>query len=174
MKKFSSVFGIIAVILIFSLFAIGSGSDKASVSSDSASDNNKTTTQKADEPVKVKVGETLTTNTLKITYKSSADDKGAQYFPAASGNKIIKLTFEIENISSTDQIVSVYDFKCYSDDVASSAYYYGDGGLSTTTLSAGRKATGNVYFEVPQNANSIDVEYETNYWSGNKAIFVVK
>lgn len=174
MKKFSSVFGIIAVILIFSLFAIGSGSDKASVSSDSASDNNKTTTQKAEEPVKVKVGETLTTNTLKITYKSSADDKGAQYFPAASGNKIIKLTFEIENISSTDQIVSVYDFKCYSDDVASSAYYYGDNGLSTTTLSAGRKATGNVYFEVPQNANSIDVEYETNYWSGNKAIFVVK
>lgn len=174
MKKFSSVFGIIAVILIFSLFAIGSGSDKASVSADSASDNNKTTTQKADEPVKVKVGETLTTNTLKITYKSSADDKGAEYFPAASGNKIIKLTFEIENISSTDQIVSVYDFKCYSDDVASSAYYYGDDGLSTTTLSAGRKATGNVYFEVPQNANSIDVEYETNYWSGNKAIFVVK
>ena len=174
MKKFSSVFGIIAVILIFSLFAIGSGSDKASVSSDSASDNNKTTTQKAEEPVKVKVGETLTTNTLKITYKSSADDKGAQYFPAASGNKIIKLTFEIENISSTDQIVSVYDFKCYSDDVASSAYYYGDNGLSTTTLSSGRKATGNVYFEVPQNANSIDVEYETNYWSGNKAIFVVK
>lgn len=174
MKKFSSVFGIIAVILIFSLFAIGSGSDKASVSADSASDNSKTTTQKADEPVKVKVGETLTTNTLKITYKSSADDKGAQYFPAASGNKIIKLTFEIENISSTDQIVSVYDFKCYSDDVASSAYYYGDNGLSTTTLSSGRKATGNVYFEVPQNANSIDVEYETNYWSGNKAIFVVK
>lgn len=174
MKKFSPVFGIIAVILIFSLFAIGSGSDKASVSSDSASDNSKTTTQKADEPVKVKVGETLTTNTLKITYKSSADDKGAEYFPAASGNKIIKLTFEIENISSTDQMVSVYDFKCYSDDVASSAYYYGDNGLSTTTLSSGRKATGNVYFEVPQNANSIDVEYETNYWSGNKAIFVVK
>mgnify|MGYP000727719834 FL=1 len=174
MKKFSPVFGIIAVILIFSLFAIGSGSDKASVSSDSASDNSKTTTQKADEPVKVKVGETLTTNTLKITYNSSADDKGAEYFPAASGNKIIKLTFEIENISSTDQIVSVYDFKCYSDDVASSAYYYGDNGLSTTTLSSGRKATGNVYFEVPQNANSIDVEYETNYWSGNKAIFVVK
>lgn len=174
MKKFSPVFGIIAVILIFSLFAIGSGSDKASVSSDSASDNSKTTTQKAEEPVKVKVGETLTTNTLKITYKSSADDKGAQYFPAASGNKIIKLTFEIENISSTDQIVSVYDFKCYSDDVASSAYNYGDNGLSTTTLSSGRKATGNVYFEVPQNANSIDVEYETNYWNGNKAIFVVK
>ena len=124
MKKFSSVFGIIAVILIFSLFAIGSGSDKASVSSDSASDNSKTTTQKADEPVKVKVGETLTTNTLKITYKSSADDKGSEYFPAASGNKIIKLTFEIENISSTDQIVSVYDFKCYSDDVASSCLLY--------------------------------------------------
>ena len=26
--------------------------------------------------------------------------------------RAIKLTFEIENISSTDQIVSVYDFKC--------------------------------------------------------------
>lgn len=124
----------------------------------------------------MEVGETLTTNTLKITYKSSADDKGAQYFPAASGNKIIKLTFEIENISSSDRLVSASDFKCYADDTAMSDYYsfsFNDY-LSTTTLSAGRKATGSVYFEVPQNANSIDVEYETNYWSGNKAIFVVK
>ena len=45
---------------------------------------------------------------------------------------------------------------------------------TATTDYSGRKATGSVYFEVPQNANSIDVEYETNYWSGNKAIFVVK
>ena len=50
MKKFSSVFGIIAVILIFSLFAIGSGSDKASVSSDSAS-GSKPETQKATEQI---------------------------------------------------------------------------------------------------------------------------
>ncbi len=123
----------------------------------------------------MEVGETLTTNTLKITYKSSADDKGAQYFPAASGNKIIKLTFEIENISSSDRLVGSYDFKCYADDVATSEYYYSvNDYLSTTTLSPGRKATGSIYFEVPKNANSIDVEYETNYWSGNKAIFVVK
>ena len=175
MKKFSSVFGIIAVILIFSLFAIGSGSDKASVSSDSASDNNKTTTQKAEEPVKVKVGETLTTDALKITYKSCSDYKGVDYAPPAGGNKIIKLTFEIENISSSDRLVGSYDFKCYADDVATSEYYYSvNDYLSTTTLSPGRKATGSIYFEVPKNANSIDVEYETNYWSGNKAIFVVK
>ncbi len=176
MKKFSSVFGIIAVILIFSLFAIGSGSDKASVSSDNASDNNKTTTQKAEEPVKVKVGETLTTDTLKITYKSCSDSKEKEYAPPASGNKVIKLTFEIENISSSDRLVSASDFKCYADDTAMSDYYsfsFNDY-LSTTTISAGRKATGSIYFEVPKNANSIDVEYETNYWSGNKAIFVVK
>lgn len=90
--------------------------------------------------------------------------------------RAIKLTFEIENISSSDRLVSASDFKCYADDTAMSDYYsfsFNDY-LSTTTISAGRKATGNVYFEVPQNANSIDVEYETNYWSGNKAIFVVK
>lgn len=90
--------------------------------------------------------------------------------------RAIKLTFEIENISSSDRLVSASDFKCYADDTAMSDYYsfsFNDY-LSTTTISAGRKATGSVYFEVPKNANSIDVEYETNYWSGNKAIFVVK
>lgn len=42
------------------------------------------------------------------------------------------------------------------------------------TLSAGKKTKGSVFFEVPKDAKNITVEYETNFWTENKIIFVVK
>ena len=62
---------------------------------------------------------------------------------------------------------------CYADDVAAEQYYYADDQLSAT-ISSGRKTNGYVYFEVPKDAQNIEVEYETDFWSGNKAIFVVQ
>ena len=34
--------------------------------------------------------------------------------------------------------------------------------------------SGYMYFEVPKDAEKIEVEYETDYWTSNKAIFVVE
>ena len=53
------------------------------------------------------------------------------------------------------------------------AYYGADEELSAT-LSAGRTTSGKVYFEVPKDAESIEFEYEMDFWDSKKAIFVVK
>lgn len=33
---------------------------------------------------------------------------------------------------------------------------------------------GAVYFEIPQNAQSIELNYKTDLWSGGKVVFIVK
>lgn len=44
----------------------------------------------------------------------------------------------------------------------------------SATLSTGRSGNCNVYFEVPEDAEKIEIEYEVNFWSGKKAIFLVE
>ncbi len=52
--------------------------------------------------------------------------------------------------------------------------YTGDDILSFGSLSSGRKISGYVYYEVPVNATSIEVEYETSFWTNKKAYFIVQ
>lgn len=171
MKKICSVLLAILILGVFTCFALGSGSDNASVSSD---DGVSAAASQNEQALTANVGDTLTTETLKITYTACEDFTGySQYAAPKSGNKIVRLSFSVENIGSSDRFISYMDFKCYADDVAAEGYYYADDDLSAT-ISSGRKTTGCVYFEVPKDAQSIEVEYETDFWSGNKAIFVVK
>ncbi len=171
MKKICSVFLAIFVLGVFTCFALGSGEDNSSVSSGEV--ENTSATQSA-QALTANVGDTLTTETLKITYVACEDFTGYnQYAAPKNGNKIIRLSFNVENIGSSDRFTSYLDFTCYADDVAAEAYYYADDQLSAT-ISSGRKTNGYVYFEVPKDAQSIEVEYETDFWSGNKAIFVVQ
>ena len=61
---------------------------------------------------------------------------------------------------------------CYADGLNCKAVYYRDDELSAT-LSAGRKAKGTVTFEVPIDAEVIEVEYLSNYWTSNRVVFTV-
>lgn len=169
MKKFLSVIMAIMIISVFVVFALGSGDKTTSVSSESATQS----TTQGIKKVTINPSETLTTDDLKITYSECSVYTGYnQYAAPKAGNVIIKLTFNVENSGSTDRFISAYDFKCYADDAAASDYIYGDNILSAT-VSPGRKASGSIYFEVPKAAANVEIEYETNYWTNNKAIFVV-
>lgn len=42
------------------------------------------------------------------------------------------------------------------------------------TLSPGKKVFGAVYYEVPKKSKKITLEFETNFWSQDKIIFVAK
>lgn len=95
-----------------------------------------------------------------------------QYSAPKSGNKIIKLWFDVENNASADRYINFYDFNCYADGSAAEAYYSVVDDISLT-LSQGRKGSGAVYFEVPVDAQNIEVEYEINIWNNTKAVFVV-
>ena len=79
----------------------------------------------------------------------------------------------MKNNGSTDFYISSFEFNCYADDAAAEEYYVADDIISAT-LSGGRSTSGYVYFEVPKDAEYIEVEYETNFWTSKKAIFVVE
>ena len=174
MKKILSVLLAVIVLATFAFFAVGSSDDSsASVSQgEGVTDGNKTEESK---PLTVKVGDVLTTDSLKITYA----DCGVytdynEYMGPEKGNKIVYLKLEAENIGSTDTYLSMFEFSCYADDVAMDEYIYGDNLFSSDAISSGRKMSGYMYFEVPKDAEKIEVEYETDYWTSNKAIFVVE
>lgn len=122
------------------------------------------------------VGEVLETKNLKISYqRAEGFTNFDEYFPPADGKRIVRAYFVIENVGSTDQFVSFYDFDCYADGSSAEEYIWNeDDILNTVTISPGRKTEGYVYYEVPINAESIELEYETSFWTSEKAIFIVK
>ena len=123
-------------------------------------------------------GTAVETNVLRLQYESCETDWTGYntYLAPEKGHKIVRAYFSFENISDRDQSVGSAYFSCYADDAQCDAYYFsGDGNLtSIATLSPGRTASGYVYFEVPQNASSIELEYETSFWSQDKLIFTVE
>lgn len=172
MKKFLSILLALTVLCAFAAFALGSSDDSSASVSSGDGTTNSTTTQ--NKNVTVNKGDVLTTSNLEITYNECGEYKGySQYFAPESGNKIIYIEITAKCISDSDAYITMYDFECYADDVSAEQYFGADDDISAT-LSSGRSATGRVYFEVPKDAENIEIEYETDFWDDQKAIFVVK
>lgn len=171
MKKIIALLLTVIILATFALFAVGSSDDTTTVSGDT--DESTTAATAEEKDLTVNEGEVLTAGNLKITYVSSGEYKGySQYFPPKDGYKFIYIDLKAENTGETDVIISTFEFNCYADDVAMEAHYEEDD--ISATLSKGRSTTGKVYFEVPINAEKIEIEYETDFWADEKAVFVVK
>lgn len=120
-------------------------------------------------------GDVLETKYVKLAYRACGEyTEENQYMGPGEGNKLIYFDFEFENVGNADASVGTFDFHCYADGYAAKDYLYtGDNGLTAiTTLSPGRKTGGIVVYEVPQDAQKIELEYETSFWTQEKAIFV--
>ena len=191
---------VVAVIAVIGIFSGGDDTDSGSsdnittsqsadADSNDIADTNDTadtttkapaTTTKAPETTKSDnnryyVGDTIDANKLKIKFTSADVWYGYnQYLGPEAGNKIVRIKIDVTNDKTTDAYISMFEFTCYADNQVAGEYIYGDESFSTVTLSSGRSASGYIYFEVPEDAESIEVEYETNYWTGNKAILVVE
>lgn len=121
------------------------------------------------------VGDILETKRVKLSYLSCGEYTDDNMFvEAGAGNKFVYFEFEFENIGDVDVSVGSFDFDCYADgyDAKSTMSTADNAMISITTLSPGRKTNGIVVFEVPQSAGTIEVEYETSYWTQDKAIFI--
>lgn len=121
------------------------------------------------------VGDVLETKRVKLSYLSCGEYEDKNMFiEAGEGNKLVYLEFEFENIGDTDTSVGYFDFDCYADGYeAKASMCTADNAMSSiTTLSPGRKTNGIVVFEIPQGAEKVEVEYETSYWTQDKAIFI--
>lgn len=118
------------------------------------------------------VGDVIETKNLKITYlKAEEYVSDNMFMQPADGNKYIYIELEVENLSDSDQMISSFSFECYADGSNCSGFYGLDDSLSAT-LSSGRKAKGTVAFEVPQDAKTIEIEFEDNFWTQNKIVFL--
>lgn len=119
------------------------------------------------------VGDVVESSKLRITYLSCGEYESDNMFVTpADGYHFISCEFEFENVGTSDEHISSLSFDCYADGLACTGTYIRDNDLSAT-LSAGRKTSGTVTFEVPIDAEVIEVEYLSNYWTSNRVVFAV-
>lgn len=129
-------------------------------------------------PAGYRPGDSFENNGLTITYQECDSNWTgySQYLGPSSGNKIVRAYFVFENTGNSDQSCGSWEFDCYADGTACQAFYFsGDDDLpGYNTISAGRNMKGYVYFEVPEGAEVIELEYELSVWTQEKAIFIVE
>lgn len=169
------ILSVVAVIfIVFWIFVLGNSTENNNVAN---SVTNNVTNNVANEKTKssYKIGESFKNNNIKIIFLSVDQDfKGYnKYSKVKEGYKVIKATFEFENIGTTDKLASSFDFNCYADNSSCDKFYGVDDSFSST-LSLSKKASGNVYFEVPIEAQKITIEYSVNTWTSENIEFIVK
>ena len=133
-----------------------------------------------DRNYKYGVGETAERNGISITLLGYRESFGNNAVSPKSGNEFVFPLFEIVNNSNNDFTVNgESSFKAYSDDylfdVSSSAAMALDGDNALDgTIGSGRKIRGYVAFEVPDNRDTLEVEFSPTFWGRNKFTFVVE
>lgn len=122
------------------------------------------------------VGDIVETDDLKITFVSAGQyQEENEFLQPQEGNEYWRFEFQFENISDSDQAVSsMMDWTCYADNSKVDQTWIGDDNGLDATLSSGRTTQGAVFFEVPVDAESIELEYDINFWQSDKIIFVGK
>ena len=173
-------FWVVVIIVGISVASAGGGDDNKTSDNNTSivnpttdSDTSKETTETNEDNTYV-VGEVINANGLKLSYISAEKWEGYnQYLAPDDGYMYIRLKISAENTSSSDRYISSFEFDCYADGKKVDAYYAGDNVLTGGTLSSGRATDGYIYFTVPTNAASIEVEYETSFWTDKKAILLV-
>ena len=122
------------------------------------------------------VGDVVETENFKITFVSAGVyESDNEFLQPKDGYEYWKFELKFENISDTDQAVSsMMDWECYADNSKVDQSWIGDDSGLDATLSTGRETQGTIYFEVPQDAQSVELEYDVNFWQSDKIIFVGK
>lgn len=154
--------------LIF-LLSMFSGND----SSDNKIDQKEKTP--LEEKGYIEAGESFTVDNLKITFEESSTDfkdyeDEYEIKSPSDGMKYIMASFTYENIGSDgDEYASIYDFDCFADDSnCEQTFIIDDKDFVNTNLSPGRNVSFKVYFEVPSDSKSIELEYKESMWNDNR------
>ncbi len=184
------IIGVVVIIVIAALASSGGSSDESG--NITSGDNNTTatgdsqaatdtgeeseTTADTEEQAVVHVGDTYDNDGLKITYDEYNSDYTdyEEYFAPSDGNKYIAATFTYENTGDSDEYVDIYEFTCYADNSNAEQVYIGDDPFINTNLSSGRNVSFTVFFEVPKDAKTIELEYSPSFWTDEKVIFECK
>ena len=177
MKKPLATILTVALILAFAVFALGSGESEGTADPKDTKAQEPAATENNSQSGRqeVRAGETLNANDLKITYDSAEKwTSDNMFIQPADGKQFIRLHLSIANDTKSDQYIGAANFECYADGVKCKMQYLGDDALSFDSISPGRKVSGYVYFEVPVDADIIEVEYDMSVLTNKKAYFIVQ
>lgn len=120
------------------------------------------------------VGDVIKANGLEITYLVAEKWEGYnEYFAPEKGYMYVRIKIAATNTADTDRYISMFDFDCYADGKKVEQSYESDDALAGGSLSSGRSDEGYIYFTVPEAAKEIEIEYETGFWTDQKAILKV-
>ena len=155
----------------------GTASAKEETSGNDADNTSDTKQQETEEVSNVfQIGDVVETENFKITFVSAgAYESDNEFLQPKDGCEYWQFEFRFENISDTDQAVSsMMDWECYADNAKADQTWIGDDNGLDATLSAGREAQETIYFEVPKDVQSVELEYDINFWQSDKIVFVGK
>ncbi|MCH3987779.1 MAG: DUF4352 domain-containing protein [Lachnospiraceae bacterium] len=177
MRKWAGKAALGAVLVAFAAMAAGSGSSGSGTASKvgevTTADATQETTQEeqtTEQKDVYQVGDVIKDGGLQIVYVASGEyQEDNEFMQPADGNKLIFLKFAFENQGSSDQSVSCYSFNCYADGYQADQHYTEES--LSATISSGRSADGIVIFEVPADAQDIEVEYTANVITDRKIKF---
>lgn len=124
-----------------------------------------------------KPGEICDADGLKITLEKTEDyENKDDFIQPENGRKFIRVYFNIKNETGTDKYISSYEFACYADDFKCEENIMGEDVTKLYgAISNGRSTQIYLCYEVPVNAKSIEVEYDSfSGLSSKKYSFKVK
>ncbi len=168
------IIGVVALIVIGSM---AGGEEDAKKVGEIDNEKNEQEIEKGETVNNVfNVGDVVETDKLKISYISANEYiSDNEFLQPKEGYKYWEFRFAFKNISDSDQTVSsMLNWNCYADNTNVDQTWIGDNNGLDATLSPGRNTEGTIYYEIPENAQKIELEYEVNFLSESKIIFIGK
>lgn len=125
---------------------------------------------------KITKGQFFVNDGLKVTVNDINTDftEYDEWSTPEEGKKYIEVSFTYENNGDSDMYASIYDYDCYADNALCEQSYSFGGDFINTNLSKGRNVSFSTYYVVPIDANTIELEYTANIWTGEKVVIEVK
>lgn len=110
---------------------------------------------------------------VQITYVDWDENEGdGEYFFPQNDHIFVTCEFEIQNNGADAGYMTSYDFACYADGISCEQKFFERDDLAVD-LTAGAVATGTVTFEVPDDADVVEVELVSGAWSSDRVVFSV-
>ena len=119
------------------------------------------------------VGETVTLEDLKVTLLSIEKDfkDYYDYVKIDEDYMVIKVNFEFENMGKYNEYVLYSDFECFADKFSCDEFNSLEDSYFYERIEPGSKVKGSVYFEIPRDAENLEIEFSPMYTQ--KIIFTI-
>lgn len=123
------------------------------------------------------VGDVVSLNDIEVTFVSCTESSGKDFYTPDSGNVFLFCEFAIENKSNKDIAVSsLMSFEAYVDDYSTNLSMSGtlaaDKNQMDGTIAAGKKMSGVMGYEVPENWKTLEIRFTPDFWSGKDITFI--